>query len=187
MTSTPVSLLERLRRPHEQAAWERFARLYTPLLCHWAEGLGVRGAEVDDLVQDVFVVLVQKLPEFRYDPTRSFRAWLWTILANKLHDRRRRHTVLDTAGGAAADAAAGPDTAETIDEAEYRHYVMRRALELMQAEFQPATWKAFWECAVNGRPAAAVAAELGISENAVYLAKGRVLRRLREELSGLLD
>ena len=57
----------------------------------------------------------------------------------------------------------------------------------MQKEFQPATWKACWEFVVKDRPAAAVAAELGITINAVYLAKGRVLRRLREELVGLLD
>jgi RNA polymerase sigma-70 factor (ECF subfamily) len=185
MTSTPVSLLERLRRPDEQVAWERFAKLYTPLLCHWAQRLGARGAEVDDLVQDVFIVLVQQLPNFRYDPTKSFRAWLWTLLANKLHDRRRRSTLRDGAGQ--LPDVAGPDTVDAVDEAEYRHYLMRRALELMQAEFQPATWKAFWECAISDRSAADVAVELGLSENAVYLAKGRVLRRLREELSGLLD
>jgi RNA polymerase sigma-70 factor (ECF subfamily) len=57
----------------------------------------------------------------------------------------------------------------------------------MEGEFQPTTWKAFWQAVPLGRPAAEVAAELGISENAVYLAKGRVLRRLRQELNGLLD
>jgi RNA polymerase sigma-70 factor (ECF subfamily) len=188
MTTTPVSLLERLRRPNEQAAWERFAKLYTPLLCHWAHRLEVRGAEVDDLVQEVFIVLVKKLPEFRYDPNKSFRAWLWTVLTNKLHDRQRRQGVPNaTAFGGKALDPIGPDTAGAIDEAEYRRYLMRRALELMESEFQPATWKAFWECVVNERPAADVAAELHLTENAVYLAKGRVARRLREELSGLLD
>ena len=90
MDSTPVSLLERLRRPAEQAAWERFVRLYTPLLCQWARRLGLRGADAADLVQDVFVVLVQKLPEFRYDPRRRFRGWLWTVTLNKWRERRRR-------------------------------------------------------------------------------------------------
>jgi len=62
-----------------------------------------------------------------------------------------------------------------------------RALELMRADFQPVTWQACWEFVVRDRPAAEVAAELGITINTVYLAKSRVLRRLREELAGLLD
>jgi RNA polymerase sigma-70 factor (ECF subfamily) len=64
---------------------------------------------------------------------------------------------------------------------------MARALEIMQAQFQPATWKACWEHPAVGRAAAEVAAELGTSEGAVYVATHRVLRRLREELEGLLD
>jgi RNA polymerase sigma-70 factor (ECF subfamily) len=80
-----------------------------------------------------------------------------------------------------------PGSEALFDEAEYRARLVARALELMQAEFQPTTWKACWELVVAGRPAADVARELGISENAVHLAKGRVLRRLRKELEGLLD
>jgi RNA polymerase sigma-70 factor, ECF subfamily len=64
---------------------------------------------------------------------------------------------------------------------------VRRALELMQAEFQPTTWKACWEYAVQGRPAAEVAGELQTTVEVVYAAKSRVLRRLREELAGLLE
>jgi RNA polymerase sigma-70 factor (ECF subfamily) len=74
-----------------------------------------------------------------------------------------------------------------VSETEYRHWLVGRALELMRAEFQPTTWKACWECVVNSRPAADVAAELGISVGAVYMAKSRVLSRLRQELTGLLD
>jgi RNA polymerase sigma-70 factor (ECF subfamily) len=74
-----------------------------------------------------------------------------------------------------------------FEEAEYRQHLARRALELMQAEFPPATWKACWEVVVAGRPAAEVAAELAISIDSVYAAKSRVLRRLRQELAGLLD
>jgi RNA polymerase sigma-70 factor (ECF subfamily) len=82
---------------------------------------------------------------------------------------------------------AAPEAAAEIDEEEYRARVVARALELMRAEFEPATWRACWEFVVNDRPAADVAAELGVTVNAVYLAKGRVLRRLREELSEFLD
>jgi RNA polymerase sigma-70 factor, ECF subfamily len=87
----------------------------------------------------------------------------------------------------ALEDATFPDEQQSFDEEEYRQYIVSRALQLMQADFQPDTWKACWEYVVRDRPAADVAVELGISVNAVHLAKSRVLRRLREELNGLLD
>jgi RNA polymerase sigma-70 factor (ECF subfamily) len=185
MNTTPISLLERLHRADEEEAWSRFVQLYTPLLCQWAGRLGLQDADAADLVQDVFTVLVRKLPEFRYDPRKRFRGWLWTVLLNKWRERARR--AAPAGGPEGLDELAGPDAADAVGEAEYRDYLIRRALELMQAEFEPTTWQAFWASVVAERPAAAVARELGISENAVYLAKGRVLRRLRRELAGLLD
>ena len=74
----------------------------------------------------------------------------------------------------------GPDPAADFWEAEFRQHLVGRALELMRADFQPATWQAFWQHRVAGRPAAAVAAELGVSVNAVYLATSRVQRRLQQ-------
>src|ERR1700681_3549129 len=91
MKSTPLSLLERLRGSNEPAAWERFVQLYTPLLCHWARRLGLQGPEAADLVQDVFTLLVQKLPDFRYDPAKRFRGWLWTVTLNRCRELQRRH------------------------------------------------------------------------------------------------
>ena len=82
---------------------------------------------------------------------------------------------------------AGPDGSLAFEEADYHKYLSIHALKVMQAEFQPTTWKACWEHVVVGRPAAEVAAELGITVNAVYLAKSHVLRRLRQEMAGLLD
>jgi RNA polymerase sigma-70 factor (ECF subfamily) len=188
MKDTPVSLLERLRQPGEQAAWDRFVQLYTPLLLHWANRLGLHDQAARDLVQDVFTVLVEKLPEFRYDPHKRFRAWLWTVTANKCRERRRRPALPVTqAEEGQLEELPGPDTTEAVSEAEYRRYLMQRALQLMQTEFQPTTWQAFWECVVADRPAAEVAAALGLSIDAVYTAKSRVLRRLRQELAGLLD
>jgi RNA polymerase sigma-70 factor (ECF subfamily) len=187
MDTTPVSLLERLRQPDPGRAWDRFVELYTPLLLYWARKRGLQPQDAADLVQDVFTVLVQKLPEFTYDRRRSFRNWLRTVLVNKWRDRQRRQTLPVTAGADALAEVAGPDDLEAFWEGEHRRHLLRRALELMQAEFTPATWKACWEFAAEGRPAAEVAAELGVSENAVYIAKSRVFRRLRQELDGLLD
>ena len=88
MLSTPASLLERLRRPEPGQAWEQFVRMYTPLLCQWARRLGLQDHDVADLVQDVMVRLHQKLPEFVYDPAKSFRAWLRTVLINQWRNQR---------------------------------------------------------------------------------------------------
>ncbi len=188
MYTTSISLLERLRRPGEREAWDRFVELYTPLLFRWACRMGLPEADAADLVQDVLLVLVQKLPEFVYDRHGSFRAWLRTITANKWRDRcRRRSAPGANARPADLSGLPAPQDPDALGEAEYRQYLARRAMELMQSEFQPATWKACWETAVCGRPAAQVAAELGVSVDAVYAAKSRVLRRLRALLAGLME
>jgi RNA polymerase sigma-70 factor (ECF subfamily) len=186
--TTSATLLERLRRPDEHGAWSHFVELYTPLLYHWALRLGCQPHDAADLVQEVFTLLVQKLPEFTYDPQRSFRAWLRTVALNKWRECRRKSShALVTADATDLAQVAAPDAAEALWEAEYRNRLVGRALELMRSDFQPATWKACWEHAILGRPAAVVAAELGLSANAVYLATSRVLARLRQELSGFLD
>src|SRR5437588_12372374 len=90
MNETPATLLQRLRRGGDAAAWERFVRLFTPILDRWACRLGLPEADADDLVQDVFVTLLRRLPEFDYDPSRSFRAWLWTVLYHAAAAWRQR-------------------------------------------------------------------------------------------------
>jgi RNA polymerase sigma-70 factor (ECF subfamily) len=184
MYTTSSSLLQRLGAVPNRDDWERFVRLYAPLLYRCARRLAIQDQDAADLVQEVLIVLVRKLPEFRYDPRRSFRCWMHTVLKNKWRDRRPPDRFLPLTGG--ADPEAPPD-ADSLEEREYRQYVIDRALRLMQADFEPATWQACWETAVKGRPPAEVAPELGITVNAVYLAKARVLSRLRQELDGLLD
>jgi len=184
MHSTKASLLIRLRQPDEPDAWEQFVHLYTPLLLYWARKLGLQDEDAADLVQDVLLQLVRKMPEFRYEPGRTFRGWMRTVLMNKWRDRPRRGDAapLDSQ----AEPAAHADN-DDLEEREYRLYILGRALRLMVDDFEPATWQACWETVVCGRPAAEVAAELGITVNAVYLAKSRVLGRLRQDLEGLLD
>ena len=188
MEATPISLLERLRSPVAGPAWDRFVLLYTPLLYLWANRLGAEGPDADDLVQDVFTALVQALPAFEYDASKRFRGWLWTITRNKFRERHRRAALPIPPGGIDPDDIPNAtDVMEAVEEREYRDSLTRRAMDLMQSDFEPLTWRAFWETVAVGRPASEVAADLGISPNAVYLAKGRVLRRLRIELAGLLD
>jgi RNA polymerase sigma-70 factor (ECF subfamily) len=156
------------------------------VLYYWVRSQGVPSDETADLVQDVFAVLVEKLPKFQYDRKQSFGRWLRTIAVNKCRDYHRRRGSRPSTAGAAIEPAA-PDDIEQFSVSEYRRCLASQALQIMQDEFQPATWKACWECVAAGRPAAEVARELGISVNAVYVAKCRVLRRLREELEGLWE
>jgi RNA polymerase sigma-70 factor (ECF subfamily) len=181
-------LLARLRQPGDELAWRRFVQLYTPLLYYWARGAGLPTHDAADLVQEVLVVLVQKLPEFAYDTSKSFRGWLRTIALNKWRERCRRFAARpDQAGDSGLSGVESADPAAAFEEADYHAQLARRALKIMQAEFEATTWKACWEVVVCSRPAAEVAAELGVSVDVVYSAKSRVLRRLREELDGLLD
>ena len=189
MHTTSVSLLERLRQPGDQDAWRRFVKLYSPLIYYWARRQGLDTQDAADLAQEVFALLVQKMPEFTYDAQKSFRAWLRTVTQNKLRDmRKRRPPPLPTGGGSAFGDL--PDTSDdnaAFELKEHQQQLVRRALRLMQADFQPTTWKACWELVVSERSAAEVAAELGMTEGAVYAAKFRVLARLRDELKGLMD
>ncbi len=188
MHTTSKSLLARLRDAPDESAWQRLVNLYTPLLFSWARRCGESEHDAADLVQEVFVALVQYLPTFAHErQTGRFRGWLKTIMLNKLRDRKRREARADKAVAQRPPESDLPDIAEAFWESEYQQELARRALRLMQAEFAPATWQACWETVVNGRTSAEVAVSLGISENAVYIARCRVLRRLREDLSGLVE
>src|SRR3984893_8062536 len=90
MTKTPSSLLERLREPFEPEAWGRFVSLYTPLIYSWGRRVGLQEQDAADLVQEVFVTLLQVLPTFKYDRHRSFRRWLWTVTINKWRKDRKQ-------------------------------------------------------------------------------------------------
>jgi RNA polymerase sigma-70 factor (ECF subfamily) len=162
--------------------------LYTPLLYYWARRQGLQQADAADLIQEVLVVLVRELPHFAYDRARSFRGWLRTLTLRKWWEKCRcQRPDLLPPDDPALEGLATPDTLETFAEEEYRQYLAQRALALMQKEFQPTTWKACWETVVSGRSAREVAAELGVRVEVVYASRSRVLRRLREELHGLLD
>ena len=185
MLSTSVTLLQRLKTPDDHAAWQRFVDLYSPLLIFWGQRSGLNEADAADVAQDVLLLLLNKLPEFQYDPQQSFRAWLRTVVLNKIRERFRRRATPQ--GSLGLSGIAAPDDLGEAWEDEYRQHLVARALTIMKTDFEPATWQACWEQIVSGRSAAEVGRELGLSEGAVYVAKCRVLRRLRQELQGLLD
>jgi RNA polymerase sigma-70 factor (ECF subfamily) len=189
--STPISLLQKLRHPttrESEQAWQRFVQLYTPLLMLWARRLDLSTEDTADLLQEVFLVLAREMPRFRYDPAHRFRPWLWTVLVNKGRDRYRRIQARPVlAHPKEFEQAMSPDNVQLYADEEYRTYLVGRALEIMRTEMEPVHWQACWQYIVQDRPAAEVAQELGLTVNQVYLAKSRILRRLRTELEGLLD
>ncbi|QDU94038.1 RNA polymerase sigma factor [Lignipirellula cremea] len=187
MDSTSVSLLRRLRAPDESSAWQRFVDLYAPLIFYWGkkQGLGVEDAA--DLVQEVMATLVEKLPQFQYDPQRRFRGWLRTITRNKANDLHRRNKTLPETGREESlqDALAVGD--DLFEEAEYGRFIIRQAMLLIQNEFPAHYWQACWKQIVDGLSAAQTARDLKISLTAARVAKYRVLNHLRNELEGLLE
>lgn len=188
MDSTSVSLLQRLRSSDAEQAWERFVGLYTPLMDYWVRKIGVPASDAPDLVQNVFATLVKELPRFQYNRGKSFRDWLRTVTLNSARDYFRRTAARPQQTSDRLDeTVATAGEVEFLEEAEYRAHLVGCALNLMRSEFKDTQWQACWQHVVEGRPVDEVATELGITANVVYLSKSRILRRLREELAGMLD
>jgi RNA polymerase sigma-70 factor (ECF subfamily) len=191
--SLTPSLLERLQG-HDADAWRRLTGLYGPTVYAWCRRAHLSPEDAADVGQEVFQAVARHISDFRRRrPGDSFTAWLWTITHNKLRDHWRRCAGRVAAeGGSAAqeqllevpeDASGEADPAAVAEET---GTIYRRALELIQNEFEERTWKAFWQVAVDGRPVADVAAALNLSPGAVYIAKSRVLKRLRQEFDGVV-
>ncbi len=181
------SLLDRLRCDGSRQDWERFVELYRPLLEFWARRL-LPANEAIDLVQDVLVLVLQHFRQFSGNENRSFLGWLRAILLNRWRDLRRRADVRCCSHCTAdLESVAGDDLLAGVAAAFDRDFLIRRALQIMQSDFEPATWRACWESVAEDRPAGEVAAELGVSVEVVYSATYRVIRRLRGELAGAWD
>ncbi|HTU21062.1 MAG TPA: sigma-70 family RNA polymerase sigma factor [Gemmataceae bacterium] len=185
MHTTSATLLHKLRQEGDADAWMRFTRLYSPILYYWARKMGLQHQDALDLVQEVFVVLVQKLPEFDYESHKRFRGWLWIVTKRKWLERRRRASLPLDSTAAVQDLQAPPRTGE-LEEAEFRDYLLRSLLPSLRGNFQESTWQAFWGHVVEGRPAIEVAGELGLSAAAVYKAKLRILAHLHREFDDLI-
>src|SRR5947209_19290475 len=97
---TPASLLQRLQQETDEESWSRFVRLYLPLICDWGRQLGVQDSDVADLSQEVFILLLRKLPEFRFEQQKRFRHWLRAVTVNKLRELCRRRGLPRAGAGA---------------------------------------------------------------------------------------
>lgn len=193
MDATRQSLLLRAQTGDEDA-WKDLTDLYRPLLVGWLRCQAVPPGEVDDLVQDILLTVVRHLPAFRHSGQRgAFRCWLRTIVHNCSCDfwKARSRKVMAQGGSDAVAALRqlqDPDSSlNRLWDEEHDRYVLRCLLDLMALEFEPSTVQAFRRTALEGAASAAVAEELGLSVGAVYAAKSRVLRRLRQVAEGLIS
>jgi RNA polymerase sigma-70 factor (ECF subfamily) len=194
MALTSASLLERLQRGADEDAWRRLVEIYTPLIQGWLRRqAALQAGDADDLTQEVLAALLQHLPKFEHNQRAgAFRAWLRTLTVNRLRDfwRRQQARGRPLPTDPARLLAEWEDPASGLTrlwEQEHDRHVAATLLERVRGEFTPKTWEAFCGVALEGRRAAAVAAALGLTANAVLIAKSRVLRRLREEGCGLID
>ena len=194
MNTTSLGLLERLKHAKPDASeWRKLRDIYLPMIRQWLARLPHLHDEVDDLTQEVLVVLFRELPSFGRRRDGSFRAWLRQITVNRMRAfwKTRRKQPLAT-GDPQTDqllaqlADPTSDLARQWDQDHDRH-VFQKLLAIVEGDFEPGTWQAFTRFAVEGRPAAQVAGELGVTQSAVVQAKFRVLERLREEAGALLD
>lgn len=194
MTKTSNTLIEGLRRPSNETAWQRMVDLYTPLIRNWLRRYAILDHDIEDLVQDVLAIVVRKLPEFRRRPQiGAFRRWLRNITVNCLREfwraqRYRPRVPNSEAFAQILDQLEDSDSAlSRFWDREHDDHVTRRLLEVIRPRFEAKTWRAFQRVALEGAKVDQVAQELGISVNAVFIAKSRVVHMLRKAGQGLLD
>jgi RNA polymerase sigma-70 factor (ECF subfamily) len=192
--ATRLSLLVRLRDARDDGAWSQFVELYAPLVYGFARKHGLQDADAADLTQDVLQAVSGGIRRLDYDPKRgTFRGWLFTVVRNKLRDFLAAQKRPGRATGDAEvqrqlqELPARDEDQSDWWEQEYERRVFDWAAEQVRGVFSESTWRAFWQTAVEGKTGPQAARTLGMSVAAVYLAKGRVMARLKEIIRETLD
>lgn len=189
--STRASLLVRIKDHRDRDAWGQFVEIYAPLVHRMARRAGLQDADASDLTQDVLRSVARSIHRLDYDPSRgTFRSWLYTLTRNALRKQfAARVRVPQGTGDSGVQAILEGLSVEDLEpdawEREYRQRLLSCAAERVRPDFESATWQAFWQTAVEGKPAREVAESLAMSIGAVYIARSRVLSRLREEVRQL--
>lgn len=191
-TPTRPSLLLRVRDARDEAAWSQFVGIYTPLIFGFCRGRGLTEADASDVAQEVLKAVALALPKFEYDPARSsFRNWLFTVVRSKLNNHLNAQARRPVPAGETTlqqFAELTPDSAaEDVWRREYQSHLVRWAADQIRSEFKDATWDGFWRTAILGEDTDAVARELGVSINALYIARSRVTGRLKQKIDELGD
>ncbi len=188
---TRASLLVQIRDGSNHAAWHEFVNLYGPVVYRFARGRGLQDADAADLMQDVLRSVSSAIGRLDYDRQQgTFRGWLFTITRNKVFNflsarRIRPRGTGDTNTHQLLDAQPDSSDGNNVWELEYQRRVAALAMDRIKPEFQENTWRAFWLTAVEGSAAPDAAKQLRLSPGAVYVAKSRVLARLKIEVESL--
>jgi RNA polymerase sigma-70 factor (ECF subfamily) len=175
-------------------AWTRLVDVWGPVIYGWCRQHELEANDAADISQEVLLRVLLKVSEFE---RKTFRGWVWQIAHRKIVDLcRQRNRQPRALGGSGArrqiENRPDPDCAglgqdpEEGPASDMNSLVVRRLLGVIRADFPERTYQAFWRTAVDGLTAAEVAEELGMTIAAVRQAKCRVLKRLREELDGML-
>ena len=194
MSETSASLLDRVRHSPDDDAWQRLVSIYSPLIHGWLRReVQLDANDADDVVQEVLAVVLRRVPEFQRQRTGSFRAWLKLITVNCLRQslRQQRQPAVGSGDSQVIDllnALEDPHShVSSLWDREHDEFVMKQLLQVIRSQFAANTWRAFERVALEGVSSDEVAAELGITVNAVFIAKSRVMARLRQEADGLID
>ena len=185
---TRASLLLQLRDGTNHDAWLEFTRLYGPVVYGFARKRGLQDADAADMMQDVMRSVSTSIGRLDYDRNQgTFRGWLFTITRNKVFNflsarRVRPRGAGDTSTNRLIETHPDPSEGSDVWELEYQRRLASLAMERVKNEFQENTWRAFWLAAVEGVAVADVAGQTGMSPGAIYVAKSRVLARLKEEV-----
>lgn len=188
---TRASLLVQLRDGTNHAAWHEFVKLYSPVVYGFARKRGLQDADAADLMQDVMRSVSKAVGALEYDRARgTFRGWLFTITRNKVFNflsarRGRPQGTGDSSTNRLLDSHPDAGDGSETWELEYQRRLAALAMDRIKPEFQESTWRAFWLTAVEGRSAADAGKQAGLSAGAVYVAKSRVLARLKDEVETL--
>lgn len=188
---TRASLLVQLRDGDNTDAWHEFVRLYGPVVYGFARKRGLQDADAADLMQDVLRSVSSAIGRLDYDRKQgTFRGWLFTITRNKVFNFLSARRIRPQGSGDTTTNKLLQAHPEAVDgtetwELEYQRRLAAIAMEQVQPEFQESTWRAFWLTAVEGQSAGDVAQQLKMSSGAVYVAKSRVLARLKQEVDTL--
>jgi RNA polymerase sigma factor (sigma-70 family) len=187
VNTTRPSLLVRIRDLRDEMAWGEFAQLYTPLIYRFARQSGLQDADASLVTQDVLVTVARTIHRFEYNPkSGSFRGWLKVVTRSRLNDflRAQGREVQGTGDtGMLHLIDEQPDPSQPdIWEREFRRTLFEWAVDRIRCDFEDTTWQAFWQTSVGGRETRDVAETLEMSVGAIYIARSRVLARLRKEI-----
>jgi RNA polymerase sigma-70 factor (ECF subfamily) len=191
--ATRASLLVRLRDPRDESAWKEFIDLYAPLIYGYLRKQGLQDADAADLSQEVLTAIAGAIGRLEYDPQRgAFRNWLFTVVRRKLLTWRRAESYRPFGGNPGLDSnfleqCSTPPQMDATWEAEWERSRFAWACEQVRADVTDPTWQAFWRTAIVGQPSKQVASDLGLTVAAVYVARSRVLARLKEAVQSIAE